>query len=109
MLKIVDVMVELIAEVAPLVETIGRHDPALAKQLREALNSTLLNTGEGSGQGGARRTNHYRIALGSAQESLVGLRAAQAWRIIGPLPPSVVARMNQVIGTLVKVVRPLRR
>jgi four helix bundle protein len=109
MLRIVDVMVELIAEVAPLVETIGRHDPGLAKQLRESLNSTLLNCGEGSGQGGARRTNHYRIALGSAHESLVALRAAQAWRIIGPLPESVSGRINQVIGTLVKIVRPHRR
>ena len=82
MLRIVDVIVELIRVVAPLVDAIGRHDRALAGQLRDALNSALLNTAEASDQRGARRTNQYCIALGSARESLVALRAAEAWRFI---------------------------
>jgi four helix bundle protein len=106
MLRIVDVIVQLIRDVAPLVDAIGRHDAALAKQLRDALNSVLLNTGEGSGQRGARRTNHYCIALGSARESLLALRAAEAWRFIGPLPAPLVAAFDRVIGTLVRNVAP---
>lgn len=102
MLRIVDVILSLIREVAPIADAIGRKDPALAKQLRDALSSAALNTAEGSDQRGARRTNHYAIALGSARESLVALRAAEAWGHIGPLPPSVVGTFDRVIGTLVK-------
>jgi hypothetical protein len=59
----------------------------------------LLNTGEGSSQRGARRTNHYAIALGSARESLLAL-AAEAWGHIGPVPQDVIDNFDQVIGTL---------
>ena len=102
MLRIVDVILSLIRQVAPIADAIGRKDPGLAKQLREALSSAALNTAEGSDQRGARRTNHYCIALGSARESLVALRAAEAWGYIAPLPPTMVADFDRVIGTLVK-------
>ena len=105
MLRIVDVTLTLIRQVRPLADAIGRKDPSLAKQLRDALSSVVLNTGEGSGQRGARRTNHYAYALGSARESLLALRAAEAWGYIGPVPQDVVANFDRVIGTLVKVVR----
>ena len=105
MLRIVDVIQGLVRRVQPLADAVGRKDPDLAKQLRRALSSALLNTGEGSAQRGARRTNHYCIALGSARESLLALRAAEAWGYIGPLSPDVVATFNHVIGTLVRVIR----
>ena len=105
MLRIVDVIEELIRQVRPLADAVGRKDPELAKQLRAALSSALLNTGEGSDQRGARRTNHYAIALGSAREALLALRAAQAWGHIRPVPNDVVDTFDRVIGTLVKVVR----
>jgi four helix bundle protein len=104
MLRIVDTVYTLIAEVAPLAEEIGRRDPALAKQLRDALNSVALNLAEGSGQRGARQGNHYAIALGSARESLVALRAAGAWKYIGPLPEPLVDHFGKIIGTLVNIV-----
>jgi four helix bundle protein len=106
MLRIVDTIIELIAVVAPLAEQIGRRDPSLAKQLRDALSSVALNTAEGSDQRGARRTNHYCIALGSARESLVALRAATAWGYIEPMPPRVADDFDKIIGTLRKVARP---
>lgn len=105
MLRIVDVIQALICKVRPLADAVGRKDAPLATQLRKALSSAALNTAEGSCQRGARRTNHYCIALGSARESLVALRAAEAWGYIGPLPSDVVASFNHVIGTLVRVVR----
>jgi four helix bundle protein len=78
MLRIVDTILVLIGDVAPIAEQIGRHDPSLARQLRDALSSVALNTSEGSAQRGARRTNHYAIALGSARESFTALRVANA-------------------------------
>ena len=104
MLRIVDVVLGLIRQVAPIAAAVGRKDPSLAKQLRDALSSVALNLAEGSDQRGARRTNHHAIALGSARESLVALRTAEAWGYIGPLPLDVVTRFDHVIGTLVKIV-----
>jgi four helix bundle protein len=102
MLRIVDVILVLIRDLVPVVEAIGRHDSALAKQLRDALNSSAFNVAEGSDQRGARRLNHYAIALGSAREAFVALRAAEAWRYIDPLPPPHVDAFNHIIGTLVR-------
>ena len=82
-----------------------RPQGPVARQAAAALSSAALNTAEGSDQRGARRTNHYAIALGSARESLVALRAAEAWGYIAPLPPAVVNTFDHVIGTLVKNVR----
>jgi four helix bundle protein len=95
-----DTILTLIADVAPLAEQIGRHDPALAKQFRDALDSVALKCAEASAQRGARLTNHYAIALGSARESLVALRAAEAWRYIGPVPQAIRNAFDTVIGRM---------
>lgn len=102
MLRIHDVVLELIAEVAPLAAAIGRHDADLAKQLRRAMSSVALNVAEGSDQRGARRASHYSIALGSARESWSALRVAAAWRYVPEPTPLVKARFDHVIGTLHK-------
>jgi four helix bundle protein len=104
MLRIVDVILDVIRSTAPLVDAIARRDPALAKQLRDALNSSALNVAEGSDQRGARRNNHYAIALGSAREAFVALRAAEAWGHIGPVPTHVRDGFNHIIGTLVVII-----
>jgi len=102
MLKIIDVILEVIELVRPLVEQIGRHDREHAKQIRDALNSALLNTAEGGPQEGARRSNHYRIALGSSRESLIALEGGVRWRFIPSLPPDLVAKYDHIHATLYK-------
>lgn len=93
---------------APLTDAIGRRDASLAKQLRAALSSAALNVAEGSDQRGARRTNHHAIALGSARESFVATRTAEAWGYLRPVPQGIVGMFNQVIGTLVRNVAARR-
>jgi hypothetical protein len=51
------------------------------------------------------RTVRYRTALGSARETLACLRTAEAFGYVGAIPEAVVATMNRVIGTLVRVTR----
>jgi hypothetical protein len=53
-----------------------------------------------------RRPSHYSIALGSARESLVALRAAAAWGYIRPVSPEMTNSFNTVIGTLVRTLVP---
>jgi four helix bundle protein len=108
MLRIVDTILQLIRDVAPIAATIERHDKDLAGQFRRALSSTAANTAEGSDQRGRRRGNHYAMALGSAREALVHLRAAEAWGIIPTIPAPITARFAHVIGTLHKVAHPTR-
>ncbi|MBS2018051.1 MAG: four helix bundle protein [Deltaproteobacteria bacterium] len=108
MLKIVDVILEVIDLVRPLVELIGRHDREHAKQIRDALNSALLNATEGGPQEGARRLNHYRIALGSSRESLIGLQGAVRWRFLPPLSAELLDKYDRVHATLYKCAHPRR-
>jgi four helix bundle protein len=103
MLRIHDDMLDAIRAMRPMVAVLERRDPDLARQLRRAANSVVLNVAEGSGSCGRMRTARYRTALGSARETMACLRTAEAWGYVGALPEGVVATMNRVIGTLVRV------
>jgi four helix bundle protein len=82
---------------------IERRDSDLARQLRRAASSVVLNLAEGSGSFGRVRTARYRTALGSARETLACLRVAEAFGDIEGMPQGLVERMNRVVGTLVRV------
>ena len=105
MLRIHDDMLEAIVAMRPMLASIERSDSDLARQLRRAASSVVLNIAEGSGSFGRLRTARYRTALGSARESFACLRTAEAFGYIGAVPRSLVAIMNRVIGTLVRVAR----
>ena len=100
MLRIHEVAIGLVGDVVPLLRAIERFDPDLARQGRKAVTSTPLNIAEGSDQVGRRRTQHYRIALGSARETWSVLRAAGAAEYIGAPSEELKNRFDQVIGTL---------
>jgi four helix bundle protein len=103
MLRIHDDMLDAIAAMRPMLASIVRDDPDLARQLRRAASSVVLNLAEGSGSAGRVRTARYRTALGSARETFACLRAAEAFGYIGAIPATLAATMNRVIGTLVRV------
>ena len=105
MLRIHDVMLDVIRHLRPIVEQIRRRDRNLAGQLHDAASNTLLNIAEGSGARGRNRALKYSYALCEARETVSNLRAADAWGYIHGIPAPVVAGMNQVIGTLVVVSR----
>ncbi len=68
-----------IRHLRPVVATVSRHDPSLAKQLRTAASSIALNLSEANGRTGRDRTHLFRIALGSAKESHTAVSLAVAW------------------------------
>ena len=73
------VSLEIIRSVRKPLERIRRHDAALAKQLRDAVNSIGLNVSEGERRTGGDRLYHYRVAAGSAKEAQRNLLQAEAW------------------------------
>jgi len=87
----------------PMVRAIERHDRDLASQLKRAASSVVLNLAEGSGSFGGVRTQRYRTALGSARETLACLLVAERFGYVEAMPGVLVAAMNHVIGTLVRV------
>ncbi len=74
-----EVALQCIRQLREPLRRLNSRDPRLARHIRDAANSVTLNLGEGRRRRGADRTHHYRIAAGSADEVLVGLRTAQAW------------------------------
>ena len=105
MLRIYDVMLEVIRLMRPVVAQIEKHDRELGKQVRQAENSVVLNIAEGSGSKGGTRLERYRTALGSAKETKACIDAAEAQGYVTHVDPKIHAGLREVIGTLVKVVR----
>lgn len=104
MLHIYTLVLELIRQLRSLVGVIERKDRDLARQLRRASASVALNLAEGMYSRGKNRAVRYHSALGSARETWSCLEVAEAAGYIPPLPTELSARLNQVIGTLVRLV-----
>ena len=101
MLRIYEVALRVLEELRPAVAAIEARDRDLARQMRRAASSLVLNLAEGSGSSGGTRRERYRNALGSAREVVACIEVARAWRYA-----SVDAEcLREVIGTLVKVTR----
>ena len=79
---VLEVTLEAITLLAPLVGKIQRLDRDLADQLRRALSSVALNIGEGNRSQGGNRIARFSTAAGSNAESRAALRVAGAWGYI---------------------------
>ena len=73
---------QLVAALAPVAKQISKHDKDLARQLRRAASSTVLNIAEGSHSDPGNRKARYFTAAGSAKETLAALHLAVAWGYI---------------------------
>jgi four helix bundle protein len=105
MLRIYDVLIGLVREVAPLIGEIERRDADLARQCRRALASAPLNVAEGSYSQGQLRRARYHNALGSLREALACFEVAEAFGYTKPVDDAIRTRFDHVLGTLVRVVR----
>lgn len=92
-----DVALDLITTLRPLVPAIAKHDRDLADQIRRAASSVPLNLGEGERSEKGNKHRGYAIAHGSANEVKVALRTAQAW---GYVDKSAVAEALAVLDRL---------
>jgi len=101
MLRIYSVMLDVARQLKPEVARIESKDRDLARQMRRAVASVVLNLGEGMGSSGGTRRERYRNALGSARETKAGLDVAEALGYIEPRESELLL----VINTLYKLSR----
>ena len=106
MLHIYPVILAFVTDVHPLIARIARHDPDLAKQLRRASTSVVLNTAEGMYARGRQRTASYNIALREMRESYAALEVSVRLRYVAPLPEAFEQRVAHILGTLVRLSFP---
>jgi len=78
-LKVLDNALEAVAAIRPIVGRIRRDDPALCRQMKDALNSMILNISEAEYSDPGTRKSRFHTACGSANEARGGLLAACAW------------------------------
>jgi four helix bundle protein len=102
MLRIYPVILDTLAALRPELDRIERRDSDLGRQLRRAAASVALNTAEGMYSRGRNRAARYHSALGSARETLACLEVAHALYAM-PLDEAVRARLDEIIGTLVRL------
>jgi four helix bundle protein len=74
---------EMVRVVGTLLPRIGRGSRALADQLDRASLSVPLNVAEGLRSQGGHRAARLHTALGSARESVMALRIAEARGYVG--------------------------
>jgi len=74
-----DVSIQAVDFLRPLVARIREHDRDLGEQLRRALSSVVLNLSEGSGSRAGHWLARFSTAAGSNEEARAALRVAVAW------------------------------
>ncbi len=103
MLRVYETVLSVVAGLKPVVARIEAHDRDLARQLRRAASSIVLNIGEGSGSAGGTRRERYRNALGSARETGACLDVAIALGYVQRVDAQLLDALDHVRATLVKV------
>jgi four helix bundle protein len=103
MLRIYGVILEVVAELRPVVGQIERCDADLARQMRRAMCSVALNTAEGMGSRGRLRKVRYHSALGSMQETMACVEVGTALGYLAGCDEGLVDRMRRIVATLVRL------
>ena len=105
MLNIHQDALQVLRGLPPVIRAIEQHDRDLARQLKRAAASVLLNISEGSGSRGGTRRERYQNALGSARETGACLDAAVALEYVEEVDAELLDRLDHVRAVLVKNVR----
>ena len=96
MLRIYDDVIALIGEMRPAMQGIARQDQDLARQMRRAFSSVAVNLAEGAGVRGGLRRARYETPC---------VDVARAMGYVRDVDDGAVAKMNRIVGTLVKLLR----
>ena len=104
MLRIYPVTLDVVRDAATMADSISLHDSDLARQLRRASASVVLNVGEGDGSTAGTRRARYVSALGSAREvrACYDVALALGYGVAGD---DARDRLDRIVATLYKITR----
>jgi hypothetical protein len=103
-LKVLDNALAAVAALRPVVVRIRRDDPALCRQMKDALNSMILNIAEAEYSDPGTRKARFHTACGSANEARGGVLAACAWGYVGEAACELgLKRLDHVVAALWKL------
>ena len=77
-----ELSLQLVRQLGPIAQRIAKHDKDLARQLRRAASSVVLNLAERSHSDPGNRRARFHTAAGSAKEVQAALLVADAWQYI---------------------------
>lgn len=104
MLRIYPVCQEVAREALKVARVIKPFDKNLADQLARAGTSIPLNVSEGSYSQGGHRSSRYYSAMASASETRTIFELVEGAEWVAR-DEELHAKLNRIIGTLVKVLR----
>jgi four helix bundle protein len=82
-LRIYDVALAMVREVAAVARQVERRDPDLARQMRRSSTSVVLNMREGTYARGGNKAARYQTAMAEAVETAGALEVAVAAGYMG--------------------------
>ena len=105
-LEVLNLSIEAIEAIRPLMPRIRRHDRSLSDQLVRAASSVSLNIAEAEGSDAGNRRARFFTAAGSANETLAALRVAIAWGYWQPVEAEQASTLlRRVVAILWKLTR----
>ncbi len=105
MLRIYDVVLEVVRDLRPVIEGIERRDPDLARQMRRAASSIALNMSEGMYSRGKNRGARYHNAMGSMRETLACIEVGEALGYVGTVDAGLRDSIGRIMATLAKLTK----
>lgn len=103
-LEVLNVALEAIELLRPIVVRIRKHDRNLARQITDAANSNILNTGEGALSDPGTRRSRYQSAAGCANEVRLGILAAIRWGYVTERASAqVLSHYDRIVAMLYKL------
>ena len=103
MLRIYDVILEVVGELRPVMGQIERYDADLARQMRRAASSVALNVSEGMYSRGKNRGARYHTAMGSMRETLSCIEVSEALGYVQGVDAGLIDSIDRVVATLTKL------
>ena len=103
MLKIYDVILEVVRGLGPVMKAVERKDPDLARQMRRDASSVALNTAEGAYSRGGNKTARYHNALGSMRETLACIEVSEALGYVQAPDAGLMDSIARIMATLTKL------
>ncbi len=100
MLKIYEVVLEVVRELRPAIEEIERKDKDLGRQMRRAVCSVALNVSEGAYSRGGNKAVRYNCAMGSMRETLSCVEVGVALGYLDGIDAGMADRIDRVVRTL---------